>query len=451
METKAESVGASARLIGKREGRGGGPKDRVRVRRHQRAPWPSRSGGARARRGRPPPRVLRSGIALEPIKAKLLLFGGISDLAHLGVLVPDSLDARDLTKHRHRDNTLLYMLVLLTFSPTTPNSSQGQMRKIFWFFVVDVVVVVVGGCAAALQLACAPESPTKKNKTRRSRAPPEVCPYVHLLLLLVVHLLAAAQLARTTGGDQADLLTGHRVAAHRRGVANVLVVTTTVRVLDGVHRHTTHLRPRVALGLVLVERPARLEHGLVHTAAARDNANGGARKARDGLLLTRRQAHTRLTGALDVANDLREAARRLGELALVALVLLKVVDHSTGRHVLKRHHVAGHELGCDAHRRRGRGAQSEGERCFRPHGIWQSRRGATSCRKQLLPPHHSMSRRDESERARHIVSRSNFAAIGCFQAVISHSGNSSSDRSSLGACLSATAAAASAPALSALR
>ena len=63
-----------------------------------------------------------------------------------------------------------------------------------------------------------------------------------LLLLLVVNLLAPAQLARTARGDETDLLAGHGVTAHRGRVADVLVVTSTVGVLDRVHRHTTNLR-----------------------------------------------------------------------------------------------------------------------------------------------------------------------------------------------------------------
>merc|ERR1719152_47434 len=107
----------------------------------------------------------------------------------------------------------------------------------------------------------------------------------HLLLLLVVNLLAAAQLASAARGDQADLLAGHGVAANGRRVANVLVVTTTVWVLDGVHGDATRLRPRVALGLVLVERTASLEHRLVDAATAGNDADRCTRKAGDGLLL----------------------------------------------------------------------------------------------------------------------------------------------------------------------
>ena len=51
----------------------------------------------------------------------------------------------------------------------------------------------------------------------------------------------------------------------------MLVVSSSVGVLHGVHAHTTHGGPGVALGAVLVEGPAGLHDGLVGTAAAGDD------------------------------------------------------------------------------------------------------------------------------------------------------------------------------------
>ena len=56
----------------------------------------------------------------------------------------------------------------------------------------------------------------------------------------------------------------------------MLMVTTTVGMLDGVHGHTTDLGPAVPLGLELVVGATGLQHGLVDTAAAGDDADHGA-------------------------------------------------------------------------------------------------------------------------------------------------------------------------------
>ena len=48
-----------------------------------------------------------------------------------------------------------------------------------------------------------------------------------------------------TSGDKTDFLTGYSLAGDCRSFSDVLVVTTTVRVIDGVHRNTTSARPAV--------------------------------------------------------------------------------------------------------------------------------------------------------------------------------------------------------------
>jgi hypothetical protein len=61
------------------------------------------------------------------------------------------------------------------------------------------------------------------------------------LLLLVHSGLGAPDPARPPGGNETDLLTGGPTAADSGGLADMLVVTTTVGMLNRVHGHTTHL------------------------------------------------------------------------------------------------------------------------------------------------------------------------------------------------------------------
>ncbi len=70
-----------------------------------------------------------------------------------------------------------------------------------------------------------------------------------LLLLLVHGGLRAPDPAGPPGGDETDLLTGRAATANCGGLANVLVVTTTMGMLHGVHGHTTHLETLNALDL----------------------------------------------------------------------------------------------------------------------------------------------------------------------------------------------------------
>jgi len=47
----------------------------------------------------------------------------------------------------------------------------------------------------------------------------------------------------SAGGNETDLLAARGVSGHGRWVTDVLVVTTTMRMLDWVHRNTSHTGP----------------------------------------------------------------------------------------------------------------------------------------------------------------------------------------------------------------
>ena len=69
---------------------------------------------------------------------------------------------------------------------------------------------------------------------------------------LILGLLGTAEQTCPPGGDETGLLTADGVARDGRGLSDMLVVTTTVRVIDGVHGNTTSTGPAVALGSELV-------------------------------------------------------------------------------------------------------------------------------------------------------------------------------------------------------
>lgn len=69
---------------------------------------------------------------------------------------------------------------------------------------------------------------------------------------LVLGLLGTTEQTSPPGGDETGLLTLGGLARDGRGLTDMLVVTTTVRVIHGVHGNTTSLGPRVALDGELV-------------------------------------------------------------------------------------------------------------------------------------------------------------------------------------------------------
>eukprot|EP00796_Vickermania_ingenoplastis_P002015 gene2015-gene1671 len=114
--------------------------------------------------------------------------------------------------------------------------------------------------------------------------------------------LTTTNTAGAASGNKADLLARGGMAGHRGGVANVLMVTTTVRMLNGVAGNTTDLGPAVALAAEAVERVTSLKDGLLNAATTANNANHGAARAGHGLLLAAGELQAG-TASLSVVRD----------------------------------------------------------------------------------------------------------------------------------------------------
>lgn len=114
---------------------------------------------------------------------------------------------------------------------------------------------------------------------------------VYILLVFLNLLLATTNTTSSAGSNKTDLLTGAGISSDSGGLTNVLMVTTTVRMLNGIHGNTTHLRPRVPLCLVLVVSTASLQDGLVNTATTCNDAHHGSVMRLDHLLGARGKLH----------------------------------------------------------------------------------------------------------------------------------------------------------------
>lgn len=159
--------------------------------------------------------------------------------------------------------------------------------------------------------------------------------------------LTTTNTTRAAGGDQTDLLARGSVAGHRRRVTNVLMVTTTVGMLNGVTGHTTHLGPAVALAAEAVVRVTGLEDGLLNTATAGDDADHGAAARGDGLLLAAGELQAGTAGLEVVRDDDAVVAAGAGDRATVTELGLDVADDATLRHLAQGQHVADGQGGLD--------------------------------------------------------------------------------------------------------
>merc|ERR1712212_150079 len=123
------------------------------------------------------------------------------------------------------------------------------------------------------------------------------------------------------------------------------MVTATVRMLDGIHGHTTNLRPRVPLSLVLEVGSAGLQQRLIDSSSTGDDADHRAVAGRNRLLRSRWQFHFRPSHIRIVGDDGGVVAGGSGQFATISQFLLQLADDGSLGHGTNGHHVADGQTG----------------------------------------------------------------------------------------------------------
>lgn len=140
---------------------------------------------------------------------------------------------------------------------------------------------------------------------------------------------STSEATSTTGSNETDLLSGGSIAGDGGGMTDVLMVTSSVRVLNGVHGNSTDDGPAVTLSLVLVESATGLEDRLLGTTSSGDETDHSTAIRSDDLLLTRGELKD---GAVDirvVTNDGGVLSGSTSEGASVSSALLDVANDGT--------------------------------------------------------------------------------------------------------------------------
>jgi len=148
----------------------------------------------------------------------------------------------------------------------------------------------------------------------------------HILLL---RLLGTTKQTRSSRSNKTRLLTLRSISRDGRSLTDMLMVTTTVRMVDGVHGNTTSLGPAVSLDSELVLGTRRLEEGLVCSATASDDTDHTTRAAADDLLRAGRELDAGLALIGVVADNGDVVAGSASESATVTDLLLDVGDDGT--------------------------------------------------------------------------------------------------------------------------
>merc|ERR1719422_2049371 len=99
---------------------------------------------------------------------------------------------------------------------------------------------------------------------RKKRSTPSIMLFSSPIIRLVLgdlDLAGTPDLTSPPGGDETDLPTGRGSPLDGRWVTDMLMVTTTVGMLDGVHGHTSDLGPAVPLAISTLWGPVAVGDG----------------------------------------------------------------------------------------------------------------------------------------------------------------------------------------------
>jgi hypothetical protein len=107
------------------------------------------------------------------------------------------------------------------------------------------------------------------------------------------------------------------------------MVTSSVRMLDGILRNSTNLGPAVALDGIFVVGISGLQQRLIGTATTGDDTNLRSDRRGHGFLSTRRQTHTSGSLLFIVRDDNRKGSRAASKGTTVSLLGLNVANNGS--------------------------------------------------------------------------------------------------------------------------
>lgn len=142
-------------------------------------------------------------------------------------------------------------------------------------------------------------------------------------------LLSSSEQTSSSGGDETDLLTWGGISGNSSWVTDVLVVTSSVWMVDWVHGNTSNSWPHLSLGLESVMLGTGLQDWLIGSLSSSNESNGSSTASSNGLSGSRWQSDSGLSSIFGVSNNGDGSSRGSGISSLISNSLLDVVDNGT--------------------------------------------------------------------------------------------------------------------------
>mmetsp|Transcript_44137 Transcript_44137/g.65458 ORF Transcript_44137/g.65458 Transcript_44137/m.65458 type:complete len:304 (+) Transcript_44137:59-970(+) len=182
---------------------------------------------------------------------------------------------------------------------------------------------------------------TASQDTKRNASPNQPTnTYETFLILILSNLLDSTKASRTTSTNQTNLSTGRTILGNRRGHTNMLMVTTTVRMLHRILGNTTNLGPTVTLDGILVIGTSSLQEGLVGTTTAGNDTNLSTSCTGNRLLSSRRKTQTSRSLIFIVRHQDSKGSTGTSKGTTISRLGFNVTNNGTFWKSLERKHVA---------------------------------------------------------------------------------------------------------------
>ena len=122
-------------------------------------------------------------------------------------------------------------------------------------------------------------------------------------LVLLENLSTTSDETSSSGSDETALLSSGGVSSDGRWMTNMLMVTTTMRMLDWVHCDTSNSWPVLSLSSGLEPGVGGLEEWLVSSLTSSDDSDHSSAGALDGLSGSGWESDSGLSSVIGVTDD----------------------------------------------------------------------------------------------------------------------------------------------------
>jgi len=169
--------------------------------------------------------------------------------------------------------------------------------------------------------------------------------YFRSSFIFLLNLSGTSDKTGSSGCNKTALLTSWCVSSDSSWVTNMLMITTTMRMLDGVHCNTSNSWPVLSLSLGLEPGVGCLQEWFICSLPSGTDSNHGSAVSLNSLSSSGWKTDSSLSAVIGVTNDDSWSAGGSGERSSISKFTFTVGDNGSFRHLIDWKNISNGE-GC---------------------------------------------------------------------------------------------------------